>query len=458
MKKILIIAYYFPPIQSGGVYRPLKFVKYLREFGWEPVVLTINPVTIHSIDAGLLNDVPENILVERTPQLDFYRLIGLFRKNRPTEQVGGGENNQDKPASRGKGKSGSSLMRMLSGFKRQLLLFVRGVFFVPDDEVPWLPVAFARAIKIAKREGVDAVMTTSPPQSAHMVGLLVKWATGLPWVVDFRDLWMDEFDLYERPYGRWRRPVEKLMEKMVVKRADRVINISQGEKLCLQSSYNDLPAEKFHVIDNGFDPEDFEVSGGMNGADREKRDRLRITYIGTLYVGTADEFFDVMSGLFVEDPGIGDRLEIRFVGPIDAEYLERLENSNFSHSIHMTGMVSHDEAIREMCEGDVLLVLMGGEKMQAGEVPGKIYEYMGARKPILSLVRQGDVSAILKETDMALIVDPRNASEIRKTLLSLLDSWEHNTLPQVPNDEHINIYSRKELTGKLSVLLNEMVS
>ena len=188
MRKILIIAYYFPPTQSSGVYRPLKFVKYLKEFGWEPVVLTISPVCVHRKDTGLLKDLPENIVIERTPQLDFYRLVSLFKREKEMIQAGG-DNNVEEELQQGQGAHpGSVLKRMLSGIKSHDALFTRGVFFVPDDEVPWVPVAFARAVKLAKREDIDVVMTTAPPQSAHLVGLFTKWATGLPWIVDFRDL------------------------------------------------------------------------------------------------------------------------------------------------------------------------------------------------------------------------------------------------------------------------------
>jgi glycosyltransferase involved in cell wall biosynthesis len=458
MRKILIIAYYFPPIQSSGVYRPLKFVKYLREFGWEPVVLTVNPVCVHSRDDELLNDLPKDIVIERTPQLDFYRLVRLFKRQKVATQACRDGNDNEKQNKDRETHADSTLKRMLSGLKRHVALFTRGVFFVPDDEVPWLPVAVARAVKLAKREGIDAVMTTAPPQSAHLVGLFTKWATGLPWIVDFRDLWMDEFDFYEKPYGRWRRPIERFMEKQVLKRADRVINISRGESLTLQSEYNYLPAGKFHVIHNGFDLEDFNEDSKVAGSKNTMRDRLRITYMGTLYPSTADEFFEALSELYEVNPLLGDQVEFRFIGHFDSSYIDMTGNCSFSNSLNLLGMRPHDEAVREMCDSDVLLVLLGGNKMKDTEVPGKIFEYMGTGKPILALVRQGDVSSILEGSNLAFTVNPDNREEIKETLLNLVKLWQQGELHREPNIEYINRFSRKELTGKLSSMLDELVT
>ena len=441
------------------MYRPLKFVKYLREYGWEPVVLTINAVCAHSKDNGLLDDIPENVVIERVPQLDFYRLVNIFKRKSAGIRAGCdnkvGEGLENDRAIH----TESLIRRTLSGIKRNLPVFVRNVFFIPDDEVPWLPVAFVRAVRLAKREGVEAVMTTSPPQSAHLVGLLTKWATGLPWLVDFRDLWVDTFDFYPKKYGQWRKPVERWMERVVIKHADSVINISQGESRYLQSEYKTVNSLKFHVIHNGYDPEDFsEKAVDYLSESKQEDKKLRIVYVGTLYPTTADEFFQVLTDCFESNPGLESDIELLFIGNVDPGYEKIITSSNFRNSVRILGQKPHAEAINAMCNADVLLVLQGGDKMKDTEVPGKIFEYMGSGRHILALVKPGDVSAILSKTNTALIVNPEDTDVIKKQLLDLIELKKQRRLIPYPNNEYIHTFSRNVLTGKLGVLLDKTIS
>jgi glycosyltransferase involved in cell wall biosynthesis len=458
VKKVLVIAYYFPPIQSSGVYRPLKFVKYLREFGWEPVVLTINAVCGHPKDEGLLDDIPKGVVIERTPQVDFYRLVNFLKRQKSRTESHLEYKTRGKESHNGEGEVKSSAVSSYLPIRSKLAVLFRDVFFIPDNEVPWLPIAAAKALRLAKKEKVDAVITTSPPHSVHLVGLLTKSATGLPWIVDFRDLWTDTFDFYPRRYGQWRRPVEQWMEKCVLRRADSIVNVSDGESDHLRSEYNDLPVDKFRVIHNGYDPEDF--VNEANAPDTELKcdqRRLHITYVGTLYSTTADTFFDALSTSLEDDPNLKYDLELTFIGHIDPEYATKITQSNYRDLINIVGLKSHAEAVKAMCKTDVLLILHGGNKIKDSDIPGKIFEYMGAGKTILALARPGDIVSILAKSNLAMVVNPEDKDAIKQKLLELVTSKKKNQLNPRPNCEHIGRFSRKNLTRKLAKLLDEKV-
>ncbi|SPD75006.1 putative Group 1 glycosyl transferase [uncultured Desulfobacterium sp.] len=457
MNKILIVAYYFPPIQSGGVYRPLKFVKYLRRYGWEPIVLTIDPVCGHQLDKGLLQDFPEGLFIKRTPQLDFYRLIRLFKRT-----IGAGKKGETTSIEAREGEQWSSgrtseLTTYLSKIKSELSVFTKNVFFIPDSEIPWLPIGVTWTLKLIKEKKIDVLMTTSPPQSAHLVGLLVKLFTGIPWIVDFRDLWIDTFDFYEKPFGRWRKPVEKWFEKAVVERADRIINISHGESYCLQKNYGKVSPKIFRVIHNGFDTADFSMNAESGGPfNGQADDKLTITYVGTLYPTTADEFFAALDSFFSKNSAQKIHVTFRFIGHFDTGYEKVVKKSSYRDVIQIVGIKPHDEAIREMCIADVLLLLQGGEKMKHSEIPGKLFEYMGASKPILAMVKDGDVSAILGKSNLGLVVNPKDRDGFEKLLHDLIELKKTGHLETKPNEDYIKTFSREGLTEKLAQLLDEI--
>lgn len=347
----------------------------------------------------------------------------------------------------------------LSSIKRNLAVFVRDVFFVPDDEAPWLPVAFWKAVRIAKREHVDAVMTTSPPQSAHLVGLLTKWTIGLPWFVDFRDLWVDTFDFYPKKYGQWRKPLERWMERTVIKNANTVINISQGESDFLQSEYKAIDSNKFHVIHNGYDTADFCDRTDAPALDLDQSGtKLKLTYVGTLYPTTADEFLSALADCFEANPALSNDIELSFIGSIDPSYEKIITSSDYRGSVKIFGQKPHREAIKAMHNADVLLVLQGGNKMKDTEVPGKIFEYMGSGRWILALVRPGDVSSILSGTNTAIVVNPEDTEGIKKQLMGLIERKKQGLLTPSPDMEYIRTFSRKVLAGKLANLLDLTVA
>jgi len=462
MKKILIIAYYFPPIHASGVYRPLKFAKYLRGFGWEPLILTIDAVCGHGKDPGLLRDLPADLKIERTSQWDFYRLVELIKKleRRVNKENQPPESKAFTAASAEKAAPGKLSKSALSRLKSQLPVFIRDLFFVPDDSIPWLPVAVKAATKIIRQEKVDVVMTTSPPQSAHLVGLLTKMMTGTPWVVDFRDLWMDTFDFYDKAFGKWRKPLEAWMERKVIAQADRIINISHGESEHLQAQYSTQPVGKFHVIHNGYDRQDFSDKQKLSWNINEKtlnEKKLIVTYVGTLYPTTGDEFFGVLDRMFRERPWLTREFEFRFVGHIAPEYLTVFDTSAFRKCIRMYGLRPHAGALRAMTESDVLLLLQGGGKMNAGEIPGKVFEYMAANLPVLAVAWPGDVAAILQESGLGYVVAPNDEMGIENSLVELFELKKSRKQYVYPNKEYIEGFEREKLTGKLAAMLDEMV-
>lgn len=456
MRKILIVAHDFPPVQTSGVYRPLKFVKYLREFGWEPVVLTIDAVWAGQRDQRLLEDIPEGVHIKRTLQLDYHRLVNAVKRLAPGRQAGDAENRQGEPLRQSAERGAERTIRgKLSRLKSRVPVFVKDVFFVPDGAVPWVPVAALSVLRLAKEHRVDVMMTTSPPHSVHLAGLAASKITGIPWIADFRDLWLDTFDFHDKPFGKWRKPVEGWMEKAVVNHADRVINISHGESLSLQGRFPNLPAETFSVIHNGFDGSDFEARG--RDSDRKDGTALAITHVGTLYPSTGDEYFHALECLFRDKPHLAERFEFRFVGHVAPNYLEAFEASSFRERVCLNGPLPHANAVQAMLDSDVLLLLQGGKKMGAGEIPGKVFEYMASERPILAVAWPGDVASILQESGLAYVVRPDDPAGLERTVMAMLHLKESGALRMKPDRAYIEGYERRRLTERLADVLDEMV-
>ena len=257
MRKALLISYRFPPQSGGGVQRTLKFTKYLREFGWEPVVQTARNPFWPLRDDSLLEDVPPGVRVYRTPSFEFerleQRLAQIAGKDKKQGQ-GRGPASGEGGAARARGQSRGGVLDAIRGAVHRRLL-------VPDAQIAWLPGALAHSLKIARREGIRLVYTTSPPNSVQILGGLVARLLRRPWVADFRDPWTDG-PRRQQAYvnNATRERIERAAERWIVRRADRVLVSAEPLRARFLAKYPFLSPDKVVVLTNGFDPSDFDAS------------------------------------------------------------------------------------------------------------------------------------------------------------------------------------------------------
>lgn len=422
MKKALIIAFYFPPLAGGGVQRPLKFVKYLPDFGWQPIVLTIKPECIKSYvrDESLLKEIDSGVAIHRTFYPDFTRLP-LFR--------------------------GAPARLFFEPFRNRML--------IPSNEVSWNYWAFRRASDIIEQEKPSAVLTTSPPHSVQILGLKIKRTFGLPWVIDLRDEWTTDPYLRES-FGKLplrRQRIEKEMERDCFNNADRLIAVSplMRERV---SRFTGIDPGKIRVISNGYDNRDFE---DYDNELPPKGDRFKILLMGNLSLQRVTEKMvrsveDLIDGGQI-DP---DRLVIDVLTQSDRKHITRYIRGGPMSVFRFHSYKSHAGTIDFLSQHHAFMMLITGGARSV--ISGRLFEYLRGNRPIIGFIPEdGEAAAIIKSTATGPYCGPDDEGKMKSLFLDYYRQWENGRFDYKPNREVIDSYDRKALTGKLADVFEEAV-
>ena len=423
MKKVLIITYYWPRSGGAGVQRWLKFTKYLPDYGWEPAVLTVKEenASYAQWDNTLANEINPSLKVIRTPSFEPYSFY--LRLSGKKEIPYGGFTNEGRP----------TLFQKLSRF-------IRGNFFIPDPRRGWNHSAIKAALTLMEKEKFDAIVTTGPPHSTHLIGLQLKKRTGIKWIADFRDPWTDIYyykDLSHSKLAKW---YDKKLEKKILLSCDKIVTVGNEIKELLLSKSRDLTNEKFEVITNGFDASDFE------GFDQTKSERFTITYTGT--VSSYYRLEGLVSALVTLLPEIRNKIFVRFVGNISQNIKELFEKANLASQLEYVGYVSHKQSIGYLYEAHVLLLLIPEVQENKGILTGKFFEYLATGRPILAIgPTDGDVARILQDTGAGFMINYDNVSDLKEKIMEFYADYKDGKT-SIPSNK-IEKYSRKHLTGNL---------
>lgn len=436
MKKVLCIAYRFPPQGGGGVQRTVKFIKHLPEFGWQPIVHTVAGNS-RAQDPEMLKDIPPTVSVHRTWT---WEAVEAEKKMLRTLEVA--------PQKRSGLNLKKWIRKILGTIKRKVYLYT----FVPDPQVLWLPLAFVRSLIIARREGATLLYSTSPPHSSQILGYLLHRLTGLPWVVDFRDLWILSIHR-EKLYNAhpWRRTVEEWWEGQIIRHASRVIVTTERSRQQLIGKYG--LSEKFTVITNGFDPEDFSLAPTQRPWHENS---FHLTLTGNVEsLFDATPFFQALHVLLREDPEISRRLRVHFVGANLAHYLPCITSLGLDSVIRIHPYVPHSESVRFLQHSDALFLCQIPDPISAGsKLSGKLFEYMAAQKPILALTLHESLTAdLLRQFGPGLIVHPNDENGIKAALRSLVYKTNQAAIPV--NKEFLHRFERRQLTADLAALMHQ---
>jgi glycosyltransferase involved in cell wall biosynthesis len=422
MKRVLVVAYYFPPMGMGGVQRAQKFVKYLPEFGWEPIVLTVRNTAYYADDPALNEEIGSTRVI-RTESFDPLRILG---------RVSGSKPRVPHPESR------------MERWNRRLQPWL----FIPDSKVLWIPFALNAARSLLRTVKPDMVFTTSPPHSAHLTGYRLK-AMGLPWVADFRDHWLAES--YESVPTAWHRAANRFLLNRVLARADRVIAVSKPILNDLIKRTN--RPERFTHIPNGFDRKDFD------GVSAESSSFFTIVYCGTLSpIRRPDVFLDAASEAVKRNPELSEALRIRFVGSVYGFDLPAaIRKFELEEQTEIVGYVTHRESIRQLMNADLLLLLISGDS-SGGVVTGKIFEYIASGKPILAIVPPGEAERLILSCARGAVVRPNDREGLTGQILRAFDLWKRNDLRVTrPRWEGLDVLERREQTRKLAEIFRQVV-
>ncbi len=409
-----MVAYHFPPVgHSSGVHRTLKFSQYLPAHGWQPSILTIHPRAYERVSGHQLKDVPSSIHVERACGLDTAKHLAIMGR-------------------------------------------YPGFLALPDRWISWWPGAVISGLMLIRKYQSRVIFSTYPIATAHLIGLALHKLTGLPWVADFRDS-MTEADY---PSGRVKWKIYRWIERKVVESADKVIFTTPGTIRMYLERYPCIPKERWVVIENGFDEENFREAERALATIQPISTKKLVTLVhsGLLYPWERDpqDFFTALQELKQE--GAIDECALHIVlraSGNETEYQKILNNLNIADVVELAPPISYGDALCEMLSVDGLLIFQASNCNH--QIPAKIYEYLRARKPILALTDSvGNTAGVLKKAGIDTIVALDDKRQIKLRLMSFLELVRKHQAP-IASDEVIAGYSRASRTQELSELLNSIV-
>lgn len=439
MKKVLIISYYWPPSGGSGVQRWLKFVKYFREFGIEPIVLTIDPAfaTFPNHDYSLLEEIPEGIEIHTTQASSPFELYKKVRK-------------KDAPQT---GFSGEKK----TGLVDKAMRFIRGNFFIPDARIGWNKFALEKANELIQFHNIDSIVTTSPPHSTQLIGLELKRMFNLHWLADLRDPWTEIYYNQELFRTSFAKKKDYKLEQLCLKNADKIVVVSEDIKRHFGANRKEI-LEKIHVIPNGFDEADFlkvkseELRVKSEVESEVESGKLRnesFKYKMISYVGNLGEQYPVQGFLeaFSEIVKKDSDWKLNFVGNCHNGVETLVEKLNLSKSVVFVPYVNHSEAIDFMIKARILLLIIPEIENNKGILTGKLFEYLATGNPILNIgPKDGDAATILKENAVSVTFNPEETKEI-------IDFILNSTPTNTPSNLSEHKFSRRNLTGKMARLI-----
>jgi glycosyltransferase involved in cell wall biosynthesis len=424
-KKVLIIAYYFPPLGMGGVQRITKFVKYLPPFGWKPYILTVKEVEYLAKDHTLLEDISHHVEIIRTSSFDPLRVLFLLKNIF------------------GKGKREDKRIEAHTIGRSKFLSWL----FFPDNKVGWIPFALMRGLKLCRTEKINLIFSSSPPPSLHLTGYLLKRLTGTPWIADFRDPWTGyKMENYPTPFHLF---FKKRMERLIIHKADRVVTANPA--ITLDFEHRHPHTEKIGLINQGYDKEDFQR------VLSSPSEIFTIGYLGTFSPDCDPQpFFAALGDLI--DRGMIPKEKIKFVHVglsigIDSNRL--MEKYELKDTVQQVGYLSHRESLNEMNKVTLLLLVTSRHPLI---FPAKVFEYLRLKKPILGIVPpESQIAEFLIEMKAGKVVSPDDKNGIREALLHYFSNFEKRTLSLSQDERKINKFERKYLTSKLASLFDEII-
>lgn len=413
-RNVLVVSFRFPPHGGIGVQRVTQFTRYLPEFGWSPHVLT-GPIGEYRRiqDEAMLELVPDGIPVTRTDYFDTRRVFRAFGR--------------------------FHLARVV----RALTLSF------PNMNSGWIPYGYRAGRRLIAEGDFDLIYSSAYPMASHVVACLLARASGLPWVADYRDEWS------LRASMRWPTPIHRRLgrwlDRTLTGAADRVVTTSPGHTASFSDAFPAPGPGRYVTITNGFDPDDFQDPGPPR-SKAGPEGRFTISHVGSVFSWrTADPFLEAVRRLVRDGVVPADRIAVNLVGKgTDLDFLE-LKRLGVLRDV---GFVSHPEAVRWMQAADVLLLI----NTERTNIPGKTFEYLAARRPILAAVRPGPTADLIREMRAGVVVPPDEPGRIAGAVRQLYERWLADELVCRTDDDAVGRYTRRECTRRLAELFDRVIS
>ncbi len=435
MKNVLMIAYSFPPLGGSGVQRIVKYAKYLPAFGWEPIILTVDEKreSQEITDTSLQDELPKGLKIYRSRYLGFSDLLHFPNKNR-------------KVNSKIFGNSVSVLENLVYKFKD-----ITRSLIIPDVKVGWYPFAIRKGKQIFNENNIDVIYSTSPDPIAHLIAMSLAKKYRRPWVADFRDPWTKIF-LVKRPFPfkQW----DESMERSVLGEAEKIIITWPAIQNSFVPQYRDH-CQKTILIHNGFDEQDFQ------NIIPKTFQKFTIIHTGTFYEKRNPKaLFRAIDSLLSKKPILRNDIQVILIGRENligrkktSSIKNLIEENNLNDIVLTVPYLPHRECLSYLLGADMLFL-----NTIQNYVPGKTFEYLRSRKPILALVSNDTTLAeIVNSTKSGVVIDPTKTEEIKDAILGMYEKYKKGMLKLDREDDSVIYqYERKKLTGKLAEIFNEI--
>ena len=421
MRHVLIIAYYFPPLGLSGVQRIAGFVRHFPKYGWQPTVITAKPGGYFAHDESLWNPIKkEGICVIRTRSLD------------PTRAF----------------RSGTTV-RFPRESKRQALAKVSSWLFVPDNKAGWLPFAVRAGLRMAASQTFDAVFSSAPPYTGHLVGSILSKKLELPLIADFRDAWVSNPRHYYPTSFHYNLHVRQ--ERRVLERSSAIIAINRPILDDLKKRHPDVKRMEL-VVPHGYDEESRPATNHLSCTDGV----LRFVYTGVFYDAQVPNYFLQGLSKFLEQyPDMRTKIRATFAGLVPSGFEDLVRTLNLEEVVQYAGYLNHTRVMELQQKADVLWMTIGSRPGASGISTGKLFEYIGTGKPILALIPPGTARQTLRDYGAAYLAAPESMEDIIRALRTIREDWQHGKFP-CPDEEFMSRFSRSRLTETLSRVLDSV--
>lgn len=428
MKRVLIIVYYWPPTGGSGVQRWVKFAKHLRSFGWEPVIFTPESPFVTERDESLLKDIPTDIEVIKHPVFEISKYFG----GAPTAPASGV---QAKPS-------------LFSKLKKTVGNYVRGNFFIPDPRILWAKPSVNFLLNYLKQKPVDAIVSSGPPHSLHLIAKQLKEKTNTPWVADFRDPWLEILNFHGFSTSPSVLQKHSDLFKSVINTADATITAHAS----VQRNFQEQTKQPVHLITNGYDIADIEAAVPAK-VDSTK---FNMVFVGIFYgILNSTAFWQAVRELLDENENFRKQFKLTFVGKAQQEVMNDLQQYNLLPYCEFTGYVNHNIAVGYEKAADVLLLFTPSQPEFRYVIPGKLFEYFAVRKPVICIAENDNDSAqITQSANAGPIVNPKDKVAIKLAITNLYQQYQSGSLSL--SSSGYEKYERKALTEVLAAILNQV--
>ncbi len=430
MKRVLIISYYWPPSGGSGVQRWVKFSKYLPSEGWQPVIYTPENPELTTTDYSLEEEIPQEAEIIKTHIFEPY---GIYRK-----LSGSGKNEEQSEV--------NPINAQKKTLKQKISMLIRGNLFIPDPRCMWISPSVKFLKKYLKEHPADIIISTGPPHSMHLIAKGVAQATGIPWIADFRDPWTKMFYFKHLGLSSWAEKRHKALEKTVLDSADAIVAVSP----LVQEEFQEMTSTPVHLITNGYDEEDFDQVVEQDGY-------FNITHTGLFASdGDPEALWAALAQKCREDKEFSEMLRIRLAGKNDKAIISSIINAGLAANLRDIGYVSHQDAVREQKNASVLILPLRKEPEYKATIPGKLFEYLASRRPVLGIgQKDGAMARILESSKAGVVSDWNEYAEIYRHISNCWELFKADKLEA--GTENIEKYTRKALTRDMAALMDSLI-